>query len=214
MDKNSATETRSHQEDAVLTAMGGVAGASVGICREPEKQEASGVRLPIEVAGEAIGGQWLESCWYEGHAGKCLDGQVGKGTYFQTVIANDRQRVVRVWAQQQTADIWICGRRVTEGIRVRLEPGNYPLLARVITTEEWPGPPGFHFRFDDSSDVAVERRIWQESLRRAKPELERIARYGTRPAYIRKAKALLAAMKHEVAFHAPETLPGQGAVSR
>jgi hypothetical protein len=81
------------------------------------------------------------------------------------------------------------------GARVRIKPGVYALLARWATTEEHPAAPGFHFRLDDSSDVATERKVWQESLRRCKPELERIANYATRPAAVEKAKKLLAAIE-------------------
>lgn len=178
--------------DAVLTAMGGAEKASVGICREPEKPQAAGVRLPIEVAGEKVEGSWHESCFYENHSTKRLRGLVGKGAFFTTVIANDRDRVVRVWAQQEPPDIWIAGRRVPEGTRVRLKRGTYSLLARTYNTREWPAPKGFYFRFEESSDVEAERKAWHRELRASKPELERIARHGTRPAHVEKAKRLLA----------------------
>jgi outer membrane protein assembly factor BamB len=180
--------------DAVLKAIG-VENASAGVCREPEKPQALGARLPVNVAGETINGSWHESCFYENHSTARLKGLVGKGAFFSTALNNDRERVVRVWAQQEPPDIWINGQPVPEGARVRLKPGVYALLARWATTEEHPAPPGFHFRLDDSSDVATERKAWQESLRRCKPELDRIANYATRPAAVEKAKKLLAAIE-------------------
>jgi hypothetical protein len=76
----------------------------------------------------------------------------------------------------------------------KLKPGVYTLLARVHSTEDMPAAPGFHFRLDDSSDVAAERREWQERLRLAKPVLERIVKHGTAAGYVEKARKLLAAM--------------------
>lgn len=180
--------------DAVLTAMGGAEKASEGICREPEKPHAAGVREPIEVAGERVEGSWHEACVYENHSTKRLRGLVGKGAFLTTVIANDRERVVRVWAQQEPPDIWINAQPIPEGTRVRLKPGNYTLLARWASTKESPAAPGFHFRLDDSSDVAAERKAWLDSLRRCKPELERIAKYGTHKTQVEKAKKLLAVL--------------------
>jgi hypothetical protein len=58
-----------------------------------------------------------------------------------------------------------------------------------------PAAPGFHFRMDDSSDVAAERREWQERLRLAKPALERIVKHGTAAGHVEKARKLLAAME-------------------
>jgi outer membrane protein assembly factor BamB len=179
--------------DAVLKAIG-VENASVGMCREPEKPQAPGARLPANVAGETINGSWHESCFYENHSTARLKGLAGKGAFFSTALNNDRERVVRVWAQQEPPDIWINGQPIPEGTRVRLKPGSYALLARWATTEDQPASPGFHFRLDDSSDVAAERKAWRESLRRCKPELERIAKHGTRPAQVAKARNLLAAM--------------------
>jgi hypothetical protein len=180
--------------DAVLTALGGIGKVSQGYCRETEKSNAPGVRLPIEVAGEKIAGGYK---WpgIEGDAARCLQGQTDKAAFFQNAFKNDRERVVRVWAAHEPPDIWICGQPVPEGARVRLKPGVYSLVARVHNTRAAPAAPGFHFRFDDSSDVAAERREWQESLCRAKPALERIAAHGTAPAQVEKAKKLLAAVE-------------------
>jgi hypothetical protein len=57
-----------------------------------------------------------------------------------------------------------------------------------------PAAPGFHFRLDDSSDVAAERREWQERLRLAKPVLDRIVKHGTSSRYVEKARNLLNAI--------------------
>lgn len=184
------------KSDAVLAKLGGPENASVGLCREPEKGPAApGVREPVELDGEQIPAKWSEDTlfgvfWY----GNCLNNQVGKGAFFQAAIRNDEERVVRVWASHEPPDIWICGLPVREGTRVRLKPGVYPLLARVHSTEDMPAAPGFHFRLDDSSDVAAERREWQERLRLAKPVLDRIVKHGTSSRYVEKARNLLNAI--------------------
>jgi hypothetical protein len=180
--------------DAVLTALGGIAKVSEGVCKEPQSPGAPGVRFPVEVAGEEIKGGYK---WpgIEANAAKCLQGQTNKAAFFQNAFKNDRERVVRVWAMHEPPDIWICGQPVAEGVRVRLKPGVYSLVALVHNTEAMPAALGFHFRFDDSSDVAAERQAWQESLRRAKPVLERIARHGTNAAWAGKARQILAALE-------------------
>ena len=185
------------KSDAVLAKLGGPKNASVGLCREPEKGPAApGVRTPIELDGEQIPANWSEDSWFGVFwYGNCLANQVGKGAFFQAAIRNDEERVVRVWASHEPPDIWICGLPVREGTRVRLKPGIYTLLARVHSTEDMPSAPGFHFRLDDSSDVAAERREWQERLRLAKPVLDRIVKHGTSSGYVEKAKKLLAAIE-------------------
>jgi hypothetical protein len=110
-------------------------------------------------------------------------------------LVNDRDRVVRLWAPQEPSDVWICGRKVAEGTRLKLKPGIYHLLARAYHTEQWPAAKGFYFRLDDSSDVAAERKAWQAALRASKPELERISAHCTRPAQAKRARELLAAME-------------------
>jgi len=127
------------------------------------------------------------------HAVK-LEGQTGMSVYFNTRLRNSCERIVRVWAPHEPAELWINGKRIAEGTRIRLGLGSYVLVARSSDTEEWPAAPGIHFRVDDSSDVVAERKAWQESVRASRPILERIAKYATRPAYASKAKALLSAI--------------------
>ena len=173
--------------DDVLAALGGPSGVAEGKVEE----------WPIEVAGEKIDKRHHRDCSMYGHSAvggntHFQDVEFGKGAYFHAWLVNERERVVRVWAQQEPPDIWIAGRRVPEGTRVRLKRGTYSLLARTYNTREWPAPKGFYFRFEESSDVEAERKAWHRELRASKPELERIARHGTRPAHVEKAKRLLA----------------------
>jgi hypothetical protein len=171
------------KSDAVLAKLGGPKNASV-------------IRTSVEVDGEQIPVKWLgDSVWDVFWYGNCLNNQVGKGAFVQAAIRNDEERVVRVWASHEPPDFWICGLPVKEGTRVRLKPGNYTFLARVHSTEDMPAAPGFHFRLDDSSDVAAERREWQERLRLATPVLDRIVKHGTGSGYVQKAKELLAAIE-------------------
>ena len=154
-------------------------------------------KWPQEIAGEHVA-RWSHShAGMYGHSGQGESAhfkgvEFGRGAYFQTVFVTDRERVVRVWASHEPPDIWICGRKVPEGARVRLRPGTYSCLARVYNTKEWPAPPGFCFHFEDAADPAAEREAWQASLRGCRPELERIAKYATRPAHVARAKKLLA----------------------
>jgi hypothetical protein len=179
------------KSDAVLAKLGGPGNACFGLCRNPETPQAPGIRTPVAVDGEEITADWKEGVFWQGN---CLTNQTGKGAFFQAAILNDKDRVVRVWAAHEPPDLWICGRPVKEGTRVRLKPGIYTLLARVHSMEDMPAAPGFHFRMDDSSDVAAERREWQERLRLAKPVLERIVKHGTAAGNVEKARQLLAAM--------------------
>jgi hypothetical protein len=177
--------------DEVLAALGGLATV-------PERGKAE--TNTWEVAGETITRQFHGNCGMYGRAALVenqhfRDVPTGKGAYFRTLVANDRERVVRVWAAQEPPDIWIAGQRVPEGTRVRLKPGTYILAARAYHSEEWPAGPGFYFRLDDSSDVAAERKAWLDMLRASRPELERIAAYARRPAHLAKAKKLLAALE-------------------
>lgn len=177
--------------DEVLKALGGLTALP-----DRSRPDANS----IDVGGETITRVFEGNCGMYGRAALAenqhfRDVPTGKGAYFRAVLANDRERVVRVWAAQEPPDIWIAGQRVPEGTRVRLKRGMYTLLARAYHTEEWPVAPGFYFRLDDSSDVAAERRAWQEMLRCSRPELERIATCASRPAHVAKAKKLLAALE-------------------
>jgi hypothetical protein len=177
--------------DEVLAAMGGP---------NPPVEERGQPPKPIEVAGETIAMRRLDNCGMYGQPAIAenthfRDVPYGRGAYFRATLVSDRERVVRVWAPQEPPDVWIAGQRVTEGTRLRLKPGAYPLLGRAFHTAEWPASQGFYFRFDDSGDVAAERKAWQESLRESRPELERIAKHGTRPKQVERAKQLLAAIE-------------------
>ena len=172
--------------DEVLTALGGLTTAS-------EKGRA---QPTVEVGGETITRHYHGNCGMYGRAALVDKAhfrgvEFGKGAYFRAWLANDRERVVRVWASQEPPDIWIAGQRVPEGSRVRLKPGTYALVARAYNTEQWPVAPGFYFRLDDSSDVAAERKAWLQMLRDSRPELERIANRAHRPAHVAKARKLL-----------------------
>jgi hypothetical protein len=150
-----------------------------------------------ELAGETITRSTYPNCGMYGRSALAADLHfrdvpTGKAAYFRAYLNNDRERIVRVWAPQEPADVWIAGQKVAEGTRVRLKPGTYTLVARVHHTEEWPVAPGFYFRLDDSADVAAEKKAWLEMLRTSRPELERIATFSTKPAYVAKAKQLLA----------------------
>lgn len=179
--------------DEVLAALGGP--DKIGENVKEKWNDGSGV----DVGGEKISRKYHGNCGIYGHhelgeSAHFRNVASGKGAYFRATFANDRDRVVRVWAPQEPPDVWICGQRVPEGTRVRMKPGTYTLVARAFNTEEWPAAMGFYFRLDDSPDVKAERDRWQELLQASKPELERIARYGKRPAQVERAKKLLNAI--------------------
>ena len=153
-------------------------------------------KWPQDVAGDQVARWGHSHAGMYGHSGQggsahFSNVDFGKGAYFETVFVTERERIMRVWASHEPPDIWICGRKVPEGSRVRLRPGTYSCLARVYNTKKWPAPPGFCFHFEDASDPAAERKAWQESLRGCRAELDRIARYATNPAHVAKAKKLL-----------------------
>ena len=180
--------------DAVLAHLGGLSAL-------PEPRAKPGTNA-WDIAGETITRNTYPNCGMYGRSALVenlhfRDVPTGKGAYFRALLVNDRDRVVRVWASQEPPDVWIAGQRIPEGTRVRLKPGTYTLVGRTDHTEEWPVAPGFYFRLDDSADVAAERNGWQRSLLQAKPVLERIAQYGTRPAQVEKAKKLLSALSAE-----------------
>jgi len=176
--------------DDVLAALGGLTKAA-------EKGQPAPA---VEVGGQTITRQFYGNCGMYGRVVLAdnlhfRDVGPGKGAYFRAWLVNDRQRVVRVWAPQEPPDVWIAGRRVPEGTRVRLQPGTYALVARAYNTEQWPAAPGFYFRLDDSSDVAAERKAWLDTLRASRGDLERIARWAHLPAHVAKAKKLLEALQ-------------------
>ena len=174
---------------AVLEVLNGPGGIAAGRAGE----------WPRGIAGEQIH-RWSHGhCGMYGHAATGDNAHFkgvafGKGAYFYTGFANDRDRIVRVWATHEPPDVWISGCKVPEGTRVRLRPGTYSCLARADNTEAWPAPKGFYFHFEDSSNVSAEREAWLASLRACRSELERIAQFGTRPAQADKAKQLLRAL--------------------
>ncbi len=180
--------------DAVLTKLGGLS-----TLPEPRAKPETNA---WDVAGETITRQTIGNCGMYGRPALVADLHVrdiptGKGAYFRAYLNNDRERIVRVWAPQEPADVWIAGQKIPEGSRVRLKPGTYPLVARAYHTDEWPVAPGFYFRLDDSTRVADERQAWLEMLRASRPELERISTYATKPAHIAKAKTILAVLAAE-----------------
>jgi hypothetical protein len=180
--------------DAVFSQLG-------GLSTLPEPRAVPETNM-WTIAGETITRQTHSNCGMYGLPALAAnlhfrDIPTGKGAYFRAYLANDRERVVRVWAPQEPADVWIAGQKVPEGTRVRLKPGTYVLVARAAHTDEWPVAPGFYFRLDDSSSVADERKAWLEMLRTSRPELERIASHATKPAHQAKAKKLLAVLAAE-----------------
>ena len=180
--------------DEVLAALGGP--DKIGEIAKEQWTDESGV----DVGGEKISRKYHGNCGIYGHhelgeSAHFRKVAFGKGAYFRATFANDRDRVVRVWAPQEPPDVWICGQRVPEGTRVRLKPGSYTLVARVFNTEAWPAAMGFYFRLDDSTDVVEERKAWQGMLRDSRAELERIAKYATRPNHVARARQLLAAIE-------------------
>jgi hypothetical protein len=180
--------------DEALTALGGPAKIGENVTNVWHD------KATVEVGGQTVSRKYHGNCGIYGHhelgeSAHFRDVAFGKGAYFRASLVNDRERVVRVWAPQEPPDVWICGRRVPEGTRLRLKPGTYPVLARAYHTEEWPAAMGFYFRFDDSTDVRAERERWQSMLRTSRPELERIAKHATRKAHRERAGKLLAAVE-------------------
>jgi hypothetical protein len=179
--------------DVVLTKLGGL--TTLPDRAKPETNA-------WDVAGETITRSTYPNCGMYGRSALVAnlhfrDIPTGKAAYFRAYLVNDRERIVRVWAPQEPADVWIAGQKVPEGTRVRLKPGTYTLVARAYHTDEWPVAPGFHFRLDDSTDVAAERQAWLEMLRASRPDLERIGGFATKPAHVVKAKQLLAVLSAE-----------------
>jgi outer membrane protein assembly factor BamB len=178
--------------DDVLASMGGPAAV------EPEDLSTN----EYEVAGLTLRRTHVDNCgmYGAGFEARAMntyfhDTAFGKGAYFMAALVNDRDRVVRLWAPQEPPDVWICGRKVAEGTRLKLKPGIYHLLARAYHTEEWPAAQGFYFRFEDSSDVKAERERWQNLLKASRPELERILKYSKHNPYKERAAKLLAAIE-------------------
>jgi hypothetical protein len=56
-------------------------------------------------------------------------------------------------------------------------------------------PKGFCFHFEDAADFAAERESWRASIRACRSERSRIARHGTRPMHVAKARQLLAQLR-------------------
>jgi hypothetical protein len=114
---------------------------------------------------------------------------------WQTILSNDRERVLRLDLDSPYAELWIGGCLVKHNQRIRLGIGNYIVAMRTRTPDALPDTLSIRPRLRPSNDVDAERARRLARLRQAAPYLKRaVATVPDRPV-ARECRAVLSELK-------------------
>jgi len=106
----------------------------------------------------------------------CTGGKKDQCGILYTVVANNRPRVASIMMPAKGVDVWLGGIKLKPFQAVQMEPGAYPLVARVRPDKMGRKPGGISIAFRNRDDPRAAKRYWLSQVNKQEEAVKRAAK--------------------------------------
>ena len=96
----------------------------------------------------------------------CTGGKKDQCGILYTVVANNRPRVASIMMPSKGVEVWLGGLKLKPFQAVQMDPGAYPLVARVRPDKMGKKPGGISIAFRNRDDPRAAKRYWLSQVNR------------------------------------------------